>query len=292
VIFSLTALTFLVGTPNPVPAPPVEESRAELWQVAPDRCEKPWVAPVKPSEKARAVVLIHGLFVHPIRPSKASQPWLRDWQEPKSELVKLLAKDSDVFACGYAQTTPVEDVAACPGLRDAIERLRKAGYKEIVLIGHSAGGIIARQFVERHPDAGVNKVIAVASPFGGVELATIKIGYPKVQAPFVQSLSPEARAKSMKANPKPLDKDVQFACILCKLKLVESDGLVPTRSQWPAEVQRLGVPVLLAHSSHFDVMKDTDTTKRIAELVREKIKRWSPEEVEKAKKILFGEMQK
>ena len=96
--------------------------------------------PTTPSEKTRAVVLLPGLFVHPVRPAKASQPWRRDWQEPNSELVKALAPDFDVFAFSYAQTVRVDEVAHRPGLRDAIARLRKAGYKEIVLVGHSAGG--------------------------------------------------------------------------------------------------------------------------------------------------------
>jgi pimeloyl-ACP methyl ester carboxylesterase len=193
VIFSLPALIALVAAPAPLPC---EELRTELWQVAPTAGEKPWVAPAAPSEKTRAVVLIHGLFVHPIRPSKATHPWRRSWQEPKSELVKTLAKDSDVFAFAYAQNIPVDEVAQSAGLRDAVARLREAGYKQIVLIGHSAGGVIAREFVEHFPDTGVTKVIAVAAPFAGVDVATLKIGYPKVQAPFVQSLSREARAEA------------------------------------------------------------------------------------------------
>ncbi len=283
--FSLAAVVFALAAPCAEPA-------TELWQVAPDTSEKPWVAPAAPPDKTRAVVLIHGLFVHPVRTSKASQPWRREWQEPKSELVKALAADADVFAFAYAQTAPVDDVAESHGLRDAVARLRKAGYKEIVLIGHSAGGVIARQFVERYPDAGVTKVVAVAAPFAGVELATFKVGYPKVQAPFVQSLAPEVRIEAIKANKNPLGKGVQIACVVCKLKLVETDGLVSTGSQWPEDLQRFGVPVVLAPVNHFVVMHSTAAVKQIAELAREKLARWSPEEVDKARKVLFGEPMK
>ncbi len=283
--FSLSAIMVAFVAQSAEPA-------TELWQVAPDTSEKPWVAPAAPGDKTRAVVLIHGLFVHPVRPAKAAQPWRRPWQEPKSELVKALAPDFDVFALGYAQTVPVDEVAGAPGLRDAVVRLRKAGYKEIVLIGHSAGGVIARQFVERYPDAGVTKVIVVAAPFAGVELATFKVGYPKVQAPFVKSLTPDARTEAVKANKNSLGKDVEIACVVCKLKLVETDGLVPTRSQWPEELQRCGVPAVFAPVSHFDAMQHPATVKRIAELAREKLTRWSPDEVEKARKVLFGEPKK
>jgi hypothetical protein len=286
VIFSLTLLAL---TAPPVPTGPLP---TELWQVAPDRCEKCWEPAGKPPEKSRAVVLIPGLHVHPLRPSKAGVPERRPWEEPKAELVKVLAKDSDVFAFGYAQTVPVGDVADSIGLRDAVAKLRKAGYAEVVLVGHSAGGLIARQFAERNPDAGVAKVIAVGSPFAGAEAATFKVGYPKAQAPFVRSLTPESRAEVMKANPLVPGKDVQFACVVCKLKRAETDGLVFVRSQWPNDLQKAGVPAVLVNASHIDAMHNAEAVKAIAELARERLTRWSPEEVGKARKILFGEMQK
>ncbi|MBN9119742.1 MAG: alpha/beta fold hydrolase [Planctomycetes bacterium] len=272
----------------PGPCPP--EVATELWQVAPDAGGKPWAAPEAPSDKARAVVLVPGLFVHPARPVKATQPDRRPWQNPKSELVTALAPDADVFAFGYAQTVAVDEVAQSPGLRDAVARLRRAGYKEVVLIGHSAGGVIVRQFAERYPDAGVTKVIAVAAPFAGVELATVKVGYPKVQAPFIHSLAPEARTAATRANPP--GRDVPLACVVCKLKLLATDGLVPARSQWPDDLQQAGVPAAHAPVSHFDVMKNADAVKAIAKLTREKLTRWSPEETEQARKVLFGEAKK
>jgi pimeloyl-ACP methyl ester carboxylesterase len=283
-LFSLV-LTAICAAAEPA------EVAIELWQVAPDTSGKPWIAPEKPSEKARAVVLLPGLFIHPIRPAKASQPWRRDWQEPKSELVKALAPDFDVFAFSYAQTVALDAVAQSPGMHDAITRLRKAGYRDIVLVGHSAGGVIARQFVENYPNAGATKVIAVSAPFAGVELATLKVGYPKVQAPFVQSLAPEARAA--KANKNALGKDVPFACVVCKpLKRVETDGLVATHSQWPDDLQKCGVPIVQSSASHFLVMYNPTAVKAIAELAREKLVRWAPEEIEQARKVLFGEPMK
>lgn len=285
-ITSLTVLAALVAAPSPAPT---GEVATELRQVAPDASALPWAAPAKVGDKTRAVVLIHGLFVHPVRPAKAAQPWCRDWQEPKSELVKALAKDFDVFAFAYAQVTTVDDVARGVGLGDAVARLRKAGYKEVVLVGHSAGGIIARQFAEQFPDAGVTKVIAVAAPFAGVDLAAVNVGYPKAQAPFVKSLTHDARREAVRANKTPLGKDVQFACVVGKLKLVETDGLVSTNSQWPEDLQRLGVPIVLAPHSHYTVMQNAAAAKTIADLAREKLTRWAPDETERARKILFGE---
>lgn len=268
---------------------PTTEVQTELWQVAPGAAAKPWTAPDQPGPRAQALVLIPGLYVHPLRPTKALKPELRDWQQPKSGLVKTLAKDFDVFAFGYAQTVTVDEVAGCAGLRNAVAALRKAGYTEIVLMGHSAGGVIARHFVERYPDTGVSRIIAVASPFAGTGAATLKVGYPKVQAPFVKSLTPETRKEAVRQNGAALGADVEFACVVCKLKRYESDGLVPTRSQWPEDLQQCGVPAVLAMVNHIEVMGDAETAKRIHELAKGKLTRWSPDEVDTARKVLFGE---
>ncbi|QJW93931.1 esterase/lipase family protein [Frigoriglobus tundricola] len=268
---------------------PCDEVATEMWQVAPGTSEKPWVVPAQPSEKTAAVVLIHGLYVHPIAPAKAKQPWLRWWQKPKTEIVTALAKDFDVFSFAYSQTLPVEEVARSAGLRDAVANLRKAGYKDVILVGHSAGGVVSRLFVEQFPDAGVTKVIAVAAPFAGVKIATVKVGYPKVQAPFVESLAPGARVEATRANKTPLGRDVQFVSVVCKLKHADTDGLVRTHSQWPEDLQQLGVPAVLVDTNHFTAMEHPTAVKRISELAREKLTRWGPDETEKARKELFGE---
>lgn len=267
-----------------VVAAPAAEVATDLWQVAPDAGARSWAAPATPGGKARAVVLIPGLYVHPFRRVRATRPEMRAWQMPAGELVKALAKDADVFAFSYAQTASLDEVAKSPGLRDAVTRLRDAGYSEVVLVGHSAGGVIARQFAEANPDAGATKVIAVAAPFAGAGMANLKVGYPKVQAPFVQSLGPDARAKALRCAPAA---DVELACVVCKLKRLDTDGAVATRSQWPDDLQRAGVPAVLAPVSHFEVMDSAVAAKIIAELATAKLVRWSAAEVETARAALF-----
>ena len=270
-------------------AAPSAEPQTQLWQVAPDTCQKPWVAPEKPSEKTRAVVLLHGLYLHPLHPVKATRPELRPWQQPKSELVKTLATEFDVFGLGYAQVASVDETAEAPSLRDAIERLRTAGYTDVVLVGHSAGGLIAKRFAEGCPNAGVTRVVTVAAPYAGVEAANLGLGYRKVQAPFVESLTPGARGTATRANKFALGNDIEIACVVCRLKHLESDGLVKVRSQWTEDLQQLGVPAVLAIVNHFEAMDDADTAKTILKLAKGKLTRWSPEEVETARKVLFGE---
>src|SRR5262249_35973128 len=132
---SLAVITF---------AAPVIDLPAKLWQVAPDNPAPPWLV----TRKERAVVLVHGLRFHPLRRrTPATRPARHEWQEPRSELVKALAADADIYAFSYAQTVPLDAVAHSAGLREAVGQLRAAGYREIVLIGHSAGGVISRLFV-------------------------------------------------------------------------------------------------------------------------------------------------
>jgi hypothetical protein len=114
----------------------------------------------------------------------------------------------------------------------------------------------------------------------------LKVGYPKAQAPFVQSLTAEARAR---VSPRKLDDRIDMVCVVCKLGLIDADGLVCTPSQWPAECRKHGVPAALVVVNHWEAMLDAGSVKVIGELVRGKLARWSPAEAERAKKVLFGE---
>jgi hypothetical protein len=266
---------------------PAANLSTEIWQVAPDCKSRPgWV--IAERSKDRAVLLLPGLKIHPFRPVLTARPELHSWQEPNSDLVHTLSKESDVFSFGYAQITPLDTVAQSLGLRDAVANIQKAGYKEIVLIGHSAGGVIARLFVESYQDSGVTKVIMVSAPHSGSELAHLKGGYPKIQAPFIQSLAPEARIIS---PPQKVDDKIEMVCVASKLKRIEGDGLVKLNSQWPEECRKLGIPVVLVPGSHFDAMTSPAAVKAIGEMAREKLTRWSPEEVETARKVLFCDLE-
>ena len=78
-----------------------------------------------------------------------------------------------------------------------------------------------------------------------------------------------------------------MACIVCKVKRIEADGVVNIASQWPDECRKLGIPVVLVQGSHWDAMLNPVCVKAIGELAREKLTRWDAAEVEKARKVLF-----
>src|SRR5262249_53874799 len=157
--------------------------------------------------------LIHGIRVHPFNSTKAGEASLHDWQKPGSALVKSLARDADVFAYAYGQTAALEKIADAAGLTRAIEKLRFMGYKEIVLVGHSAGGVLARLFVEDHPDSGVTRVVQVCSPNDGSSLANASFSVCKDQEPFLQSLTKKERCKQWALRvEKTIPEKVEFCC--------------------------------------------------------------------------------
>ena len=135
--------------------PPTVESICPQMAPAKDK----WM---RTAERTQAVLLIHGFHYH-LFDKDVPKAGLRPWQKADSPLVKELGKSADVFAFAYGQNVSLETVIKESKLAASIAELRKLGYKEIVLVGHSAGGLIARQFVEDNPDAGVTKVIQVCA---------------------------------------------------------------------------------------------------------------------------------
>src|SRR5262249_32794618 len=155
------ALVLMVST--------VVSKPAEVWSRNPRRTKlppvKPVAVPVSPetnfkqlhpmpkkaevfersNDRTRAVVLIHG-FRRETDNDKVAKALFRDWQVPDKVLVQTLAKDFDVYAYAYGQNAPVPELAEQPALIEKLKQLKKQlGYEQIVLVGHSAGGLIARQ---------------------------------------------------------------------------------------------------------------------------------------------------
>ena len=262
---------------------------AEVRRVSPEPTGA-WVRGVT-VRKDRAVILIHGMKVYPFRTHKTEQAVRHDWQEAGSQLVVALSKDADVFAFAFAQTLPVDLIAHSPALRGAVKRFNDAGYREVVLVGHSAGGLVARLFAEHYPD-GLTKVILVATPHVGTEIANTPVGYPKCQAPFVHSLSPEARTMANRDNKRLIPPRVQVVSVVSKLRGIEADGLLSVATQWPPLLQQQGIPAVLVHDSHWTILRTPAGVKAVAGLVRDPLVRWTPEQVQVARGILFGDGEK
>jgi pimeloyl-ACP methyl ester carboxylesterase len=235
-----------------------------------------------------AVVLIHGLNPHMFRDNQVSRASLRDWQQPTSTLVKTLGKVADVYAFAYGQSVPVDRIAGVPALRAGIAQLRHMGYTDIVLVGHSAGGVVARQFVEDYPGASVTKVIQVCTPNAGSSWGKAKIVVRHSQEVFLESLSPETRqVYTRERAAKQIPDWIQFICLVGN-GASSGDGVVSCRSQWSEELQRQGVPAIPLATTHFRVMRSREGAERIAELVQERQFRWDAAKVGAARHKLLG----
>jgi pimeloyl-ACP methyl ester carboxylesterase len=265
---SLALLTSLaLGQPSSV--------AAKFVQVAPaPQTTAPFV---RSKEQDRAVVLIHGYSPQPSHRAKAT---FHSYQHPGSPLVKSLARLSDIFAFAYAQTVPVDDIAGSAILHQGLVSLRQLGYAEIVLVGFSAGGLVAREFVEDTPTAGVTKVIQVCAPNTGTTWSAVTV------SAFAHSLSPRARARHLQERQqKRIPEGVQFVCMVGN-GLVEGDGVVSTWSQWPEDLQRQGIPVHLIHADHLRAARSRAGVEMITQLVEDNQPRWSAFDVAIARKRL------
>ena len=265
----------------PVAAETIE---AKMFQVHP-RQEKP-VAFKRTAEQPRAVVLVHGF--RPEVPNDKAADVLQDWQRADSPLVKELGRDSDVFAFTYSQNGAVEVVANCKQIPQYLDMLKALGYKEIVLLGHSAGGLVVRQFVEEHPDSGVTKVIQLCAPNGGTDMVDFKFLVGKEQRAFVDSLSPATRKRYIEAHKAKIPDRIQFACVVGK-GCGSGDGVLSCQEQWTADLQEQGIPAMVLEQKHFAVLREVDGIRSLSKLISDKQPRWNCEEVRTARQLILGE---
>jgi pimeloyl-ACP methyl ester carboxylesterase len=226
--------------------------------------------------RERAVVLIHGLQ---LTRNEAAVPraQLAIWQYPGSPVIQSLGTRADVFSFAYGQNVSVDRTAELPALRAGVAKLKKLGYGEIVLMGHSAGGLVARQFAEDNPDAGVTRVVLVCAPNGGCVFAQLPI-CADCQRPFLTSLTPKARAKALKDRGKSIPAKVQCVCVVGTGTGV-GDIALSCRRQWSEDLQKQGIPAVRLDTLHFLVMNSRDCAGCLADAACRDQPRWSEAQV-------------
>lgn len=237
--------------------------------------------------QSRAVVLLHGLRYQMFSDAAVSSATFSTWQQPGSELVKELAKSSDVYVFAYGQNVTLDEVAASPSLAQGFVRVRELGYEEIVLVGHSAGGLIGRFYVEDHPDCGVTRVVQVCSPNGGSDWSKVNFAIRRSQLPFINSLSKAGREASEKERAGRRLPDAVEVVTAVGTWGPGSDWVVACNSQWSEALQRQGVPAVAVRSSHLTVMRAKPGVTRVAELAREWQPRWSAHQVTAARQAIL-----
>jgi pimeloyl-ACP methyl ester carboxylesterase len=235
--------------------------------------------------KDRAIVLIHG-FRYYFRDQDVPEPRFHSWQKPGSLLVQALARQADVFAFSYGQNATIAEIVTRSSLRENLDHLHKLGYHEIVLIAHSAGGLIARRLIEDYPTCGVTKVIQVCCPNAGALSASL--GVHKAQQAFVHNLSFEGRRQDLLKRAKVrIPKTISFVCVVALGALGTSDGVVTCASQWSPDLRKQGIPAVPVKANHRTATRGSEGVKTLVRLVHDNTPRWTQEQVSKEETKLF-----
>jgi pimeloyl-ACP methyl ester carboxylesterase len=246
------------------------------------------LSPESEERKGRAVVLINGFLPVPFKRAKAESPVVPGWLAADSELGRALAAEGDLYGFSYSQNAAVELIPAAKGpddkgLAEHVAALRAAGYREVVLVGFSAGALIARHFVEDHPDSGVTKAIQICPPNGGTGWGKANAGVTSTQEPFLNSMSRERRSALMEERKsKRIPDGVEFVVVVGN-GAGSGDLVVTCESQWPQDLQAQGVPAVVVSTLHLTATRSSKVAAKVAELVRNRQSRWSKGEVEQAR---------
>ena len=240
----------------------------------------------------RAVVMIQGLKPHPFSSEKPNQAVPSSWQDAGSLMARALQDHADLYIFSYAQNRPVEEIAGAQNqdgksFGDYLAEVRALGYDEVVLVAFSAGGLIARQFVEDHPDAGVTRVVQVCSPNTGSSLGGLDLGVRHDQEVFLNSLTKQARREFLDGRIDARIPDaVEFVAVM-GTGAGSGDSAVSRESAWPDDLREQRIPVVEIDTLHFAAVRGKTGTARIAELAVTPQPRWTAEQVEQAEKALL-----
>jgi triacylglycerol lipase len=124
--------------------------------------ERLWMPPDRLRPSARVIVLVHGYGC-----SRGVWWWLRRRLERAGFTVASVS-----LAPPYTHIGKV-----VPQLSQRIEDVcRDTGASQVMLVAHSMGGLVARSYLARHGPGRVERLVTIATPHSGSELARIGIG--------------------------------------------------------------------------------------------------------------------
>jgi len=126
----------------------------ERWWMGGDR--------LRPTDGRAPLLLIHGYGC-----SRAAWWWQRR---------RLVAAGWCVATINLEPLYTSIDNYVEPLARRIAEVLAQTGAAQLILIGHSMGGLVARAYLRRHGAAQVQRLVTLGTPHGGSELARFGLG--------------------------------------------------------------------------------------------------------------------
>lgn len=124
--------------------------------------ERLWMGRDRLRPDQQAIVLVHGYGC-----SRGAWWWLRRQLEKAGHSVATVSL-----------VPPYTNIGKMvPLLHQRIDEVcRESGCDQVILVSHSMGGLVARSYLSRHGIGQVAKLITLATPHGGSELARIALG--------------------------------------------------------------------------------------------------------------------
>jgi len=167
------AVTWLVAWRHPSAAPPLRAGQ-RLAMVLREYgafvrgfvLVQPWVWLGMPADRLRASVQPM-LLVHGYGCNRGIWWWLRPRLEAAGHVVATISLEPPWGGIdGFAEQLHARIEAVCAA----------TGAPRVTLVAHSMGGLVSRAYLARHGDARVARLISIASPHSGSQLARLGLG--------------------------------------------------------------------------------------------------------------------
>lgn len=239
----------------PLDAPGFIESfgRRGLWQpVSFVKEKRGGVYLLEPYDPARIPVL----FVH----GAGGTP--QDWRYFVEHLDRTRYQ---AWAYYYPTGLPIDLSASW--LNSFVTELHaRYAFKQLVVVGHSMGGLVARRFIALNSQDYVKGLVTFATPWGGVPFARFGASLGAYAIPSWRDLVPDSiflRAVQAESLP-PAVKHYLFFGYRESGDAFDSDGVITVSSQREARIERAAAQVHGFRTDHSGILDDAAVFRRFA----------------------------
>ena len=137
---------------------------------------------------------------------------------------------------------------------------KQYGVKEIIIIAHSMGGLVARAFINQYKNINIKKFITLVTPWNGQKYAQLGGDFAKKIAPSFGNMVPKSSFLENNQNiefPKNLKHYLLFAYKAKQSFILDNsnDGVISLSSQLYDKAQKKAYDVYGFNESHADILK-------------------------------------